>query len=195
MGRASIATLIFVLVAVFAGGCQELPRQPGPEAAGYADISPAQLREVLAALARSHEQKMQLAFYVSLPWGGVDAPFRDFFSNMSTAQGQLDQEIHAWAKGHTIDLTFRFGPDVPDQAQATMEARQQKVIMGDNRTDLTRDTLVQMSMDYEWQVSLLQTLLPKVRDPGLKAYVEHSLKVHTEGSAELARQLKKFKWS
>jgi len=84
---------------------------------------------------------------------------------------------------------------VQDKARETMEGRQQKVILGDNRTDLTRDTLVQMYMDFEWQISLLQTLLPKVREPGLKAYLERSLKAHVEGGAEIGRLLKKYKWS
>ena len=195
MHRAIIALLILVPLAALAGGCHTIPRQTGPEGSAYADISSSELREVLAALARSHEQKMQLAFYVSLPWTGVDAPFRDFYSSMGAAQGDLDKELHAWAKDHNVDLTFRFADEVQDKARETMEGRQQKVILGDNRTDLTRDTLVQMYMDFEWQISLLQTLLPKVREPGLKAYLERSLKAHVEGGAEIGRLLKKYKWS
>ena len=194
--RCAIGAVRMMIVAgALAGGCQAVPREPGAGAGAYADIPPAELREVLAGLARSHEQKMQLAFYVALPWTGVDEPFKDFYAHMSEVQGDLDKELHAWAKGHNMDLAFHFSEEVEDKAREMMEGRQQKVIMGDNRTDLTRDTLIQMYMDYEWQISVVQTLLPKVREPGLKAYLERSLKAHVEGGAEIARLLKKYKWS
>jgi len=195
MHNARIVTWIMLLTAAFATGCQAVPREPPATAGAYADLPPSELREVLSGLARSHRQKTELSFYVKLPWTGVDAPFRDFYARMGTVQADLNKEMEAWAKAHDIDLTFRFSDDVPGKAQQTLEDRQQKVILADNRTDLTRDTLVQMYMDYEWQISLLQTLQPKVREAGLKAYVERSLKVHLEGKAELERMLKKYKWS
>jgi hypothetical protein len=195
MHCAKIVTWMMLLAAVFATGCQAVPRVPSAAAGAYADLAPSELREVLSGLARSHRQKTELSFYVKLPWTGVDAPFQDFYANMGTVQTALNKDIEAWAKGHNIDLTFQFPSDVQSQAQKTLEDRQQKVILADNRTDLTRDTLVQMYMDYEWQISLLQTLQPKVREPGLKAYVERSLKAHLEGKTELERLLKKYKWS
>ena len=194
MHCARIVTWIVLLSAVLATGCQAVPREPA--AAGvYAEMAPGELREVLSGLARSHRQKTELSLYVKLPWTGVDAPFRDIYASMGTVQADLNREIEAWAKGHDMDLTFQFSSDVQGQAQKMLEDRQQKVILADNRTDLTRDTLVQMYMDYEWQISLLQTLQPKVREAGLKAYVERSLKAHLEGSAEIVRMLKRYKWS
>ncbi len=191
-----LSTLLGAYILLFVVGCcPPIPRQPGPGAAAFADINPTELRAVLSGLARSHEQKMQLVFYVSLPWTGVDPPCRAFYSNMGTVQDTLDREIRAWAKAHDIDLTFRFSDDLLGAAQDAMETRQKNVIFSDNRTDLTRDTLVQMYADYEWQISILQTLLPKVREPELRAYVEHSLKAHLEGSAEIVSLLKRFKGS
>ena len=192
---AGCGVLLAAMAALGLGGCQVTPRVPGPEAAAYATISPMELRDILAGLARSHEQKMQLVLYLSLPWGGVDPAFRDFFNNMAPVQQGLYTELRTWARTHDIDLTFKFGDDVLSKAQETMEDRQQKVIMADNRTDLTRDTLIQMWADYEWQVSVLQNLLPTVREPGLKAYVEKSLKAHEAGSAEITKLLKRFKGS
>jgi hypothetical protein len=54
---------------------------------------------------------------------------------------------------------------------------------------------MQMYNDYEWQVAELQALLPKVKDPGLKGYVQKSLKVHEDGSAEILALLKRFKFN
>lgn len=187
--------LVALVGAAAVGGCQLTPRQPGPEAAAYATIPPAELRDVLAGLARSHEQKMQLVFFLSLPWGGVDPAFRDLFNKMGPVQRDLNSELRTWSRAHHIDLTFKFDDDVLSKAQETMEDRQQAVIMADNRIDLTRDTLIQMWADYEWQVSVLQNLLPKVREPALKAYVQKSLKAHEAGSAELTKLLKRFKAS
>jgi hypothetical protein len=143
-------------------------------------------------MARAHDQKVQLAFYVSLPWVGVDAPFRDFYTHMSDQQRDLGTQLRALAKAHNIDLTFNFSDDTPGRAQKIMEARQEKVVRGDARPDFQRDTLMQMSTDYEWQISLAQALLPKVTDPALRAYLQKSLQVHEAGSAEITALLKKF---
>jgi hypothetical protein len=182
-----------ILLLLALPACQPLIRQPGPEASYLADLPPAELREILSQLARAHEQKLQLVFYVSLPWVGTDAEARPFFATMAKTQGDLNQELKAWAKSHDIDLAFRFSDDILGKAQQTMEDRQQNALTSDDRPNRTRDALIQMFFDYEWQISILQTLLPKTRDPELKSYLQHSLKIHREGSAELSALLKKFK--
>jgi hypothetical protein len=50
-------------------------------------------------------------------------------------------------------------------------------------------------MDYEFQICVVEALLPKVTDPELRRYLEHSLKVHGEGSKELREVLKRYKLS
>ena len=54
---------------------------------------------------------------------------------------------------------------------------------------------MQMYMDYQWQISVLQTLMPKVRDPQLRIYLQKSLKVHQDGGAEIRKMLQRFKIS
>lgn len=196
IGRSLAACGACCVLTVLAA-CQGVRRQPagGPAAPTptLADIPPAELRDVLAELANAHDQKVQLAFYISLPWKGVDVPFKDFYPKMSAQQGELAKELRAWAQDHHIDLTYHHGTDTMARAEKIMEDRQGRVIQSDNRTDLERDTLIQMYTDYEFRVSVLQALLPLVRDPGLKAYMVKSLKVHEEGSAQITELLKRFK--
>jgi hypothetical protein len=191
----SAAILLVLVITALTTACQTVPRVPGPEAAAYADISPMELRDTLAALARAHEQKMQLVFYLTLPWINVETTVRPAFTNMGTAQNDLDQELHQWADEHHIDLFFRFSDSIADQAQKKLEDQQQQLVTSDGSADLTRDSLIQMSMDYQWQVSVLQALMPKVRDPKLLLYLQKSLKVHQDGSAEFRALLRRFKFS
>ena len=78
-------------------------------------------------------------------------------------------------------------------AQQILEARQEKLVRGDATPDFVRDTLMQMYDDYEWQISLIQALLPSVKDPQLKAYLQKSLQIHEAGSAQLNGLLKRYK--
>src|SRR6185503_16479045 len=118
----------------------------------------AELRGLLADLARAHEQKLQLAFYVSLPWQRVDAPFDAFFSNMGKVQKELLGDLEKWAKENGVSLVHRFGEDTESKALQIMEARQEKVIRGAGKQDFPRDAMMQMYADYEWQISLIQAL-------------------------------------
>jgi hypothetical protein len=196
MSRSRIMLSLLILVGTaLTTACQTQPRVPGPGASAFADISPMELRDTLAAMARAHEQKMQLVFYLTLPWVNVEPVVRPVFTNMGTVQADLDKELHDWADTHDIDLFFRFTDDIAGQAQKKMEDEQQQIVTSDGRADLTRDALIQMSMDYQWQVAVLQTLIPKVRDPQLLLYLQKSLKVHQDGSAELRSMLQRFKIS
>jgi len=188
-------SLLLVVALALLTACQTPPRQPSTTTTGYATIPAPELRDLLAGMARSHDQKMKLVFYISLPWKGVDPPFSSFFNKMGTQQRDLLAELNAWSQAHNTDLTYQSTTDIMGTAQKNMEDRQQAVILGDNRTDLTRDTLLQMYMDYEFQISILQALLPKVLDKDLKTYLEHSLKIHQDGSKELTTFLKRYKAS
>lgn len=188
--QAASAGLIFLLL----GGCQ-IAKVPAVGLAGQAgEIDAAELRSVLADLARAHDQKLQLAFYVSLPWQRMDAPFDAFFSNMGKVQKELLTDLEKWAKEHQVSLAHQFGEDTSSRALKIMEARQEKVIRGAAKQDFPRDALMQMYADYEWQISVVEALLPRVKDAGLKAYLEKSLKVHSAGSAEIVRLLKGYRY-
>jgi hypothetical protein len=186
---------LLLVAATFTTGCQTVPRTPGPEAGAYSDISPTELRDILAGLSRSHGQKTQLVFYLTLPWVSVEPVVRPIFTNMGTVQADLDKQLQDWADSHKIDLFFRFTEDIAGQAQKKLEDEQGKIVTGDGRADLTRDALMQMYMDYQWQISVLQTLMPKVRDPQLRIYLQKSLKVHQDGGAEIRKMLQRFKIS
>ncbi len=181
-----------LLAAAFAAlpACQQIKPLPS----GSVDSD---LRGTLAALARAHEQKIQLAFYESLPWERTDEPFYSFFDSMGKTQAGLLNDLQAWAKtgrdGAPVDLKFSFSDDTPGRAQKIIEARQEKLIRGDSKIDFTRDALMQMYEDYEWQISLIQSLLPRVSDPALKAYLQKSLKAHEDGSAQIIGLLRRFK--
>jgi len=151
------------------------------------------LRTLLAGMARAHDQKTQLAFYESMPWRKTSEPYHSFYVDMGKTQGELLADIRGWAKAHHMDLTFHFPADAEGKAQQILEARQEKLVRGDSNQDFVRDTLMQMYDDYEWQISLIQALLPYVQDPGLKAYLQKSQKVHEEGSARLVKLLQRFK--
>jgi predicted outer membrane protein len=163
--------------------------------AGYANMNPEDLRFLLAALARAHQQKLQLVLFTNLPLVGVEAPAKPVFEKMNAAQGELEKELTTWAKKRNVDLTFQFPSDVPSQAQKLMEGRQEKVMLSDGKVDRTRDAVINMYIDYEFQICVVEALLPKVTDPELRRYLEHSLKVHEEGSKELREVLKRYKLS
>jgi len=165
---------------------------PGP---AIADIPAAELRSVLADLARAHEQKTQLAWYVSTPLRSIDAPFKPFYAKMGQQEKDLLASLQAWAKAHNVDLTYKASGDTTGRAQKIMEDRQEKLVRGDDKTNFERDNLMQMYSDYEWQVAEVQALLPKIKDPALKTYLEKSLKIHEDGSAEILGLLKKYKFS
>jgi hypothetical protein len=186
---------LLLILTCFLPACQTAPRVAAPQPAGYADMKSEDLHLLLAGLERSHKQKLQLVFYTNLPLMGVETPAKPIFEKMEKAQGDLDKELTAWAKAHDLDLKFEFPSDVQSQAAKKMEGRQENVMLGDGKVDRTRDALMNMYMDYEFQICLVQTLLPKVTDPDLRKYLEHSLKVHEEGSKELRDMLTRYKLS
>ena len=187
----SPAKSILLLTTLLLTACQHPIKPAGPIS------SDQDLRDTLAAMARAHDQKTQLAFYESLPWQRTAEPFHTFFVTMGKTQRELYDQLQAWAKtadhGNPMPLTYTRSDDTPGRAQKIVEARQEKLIRGDSKIDFTRDSLMQMYEDYEWQISLIQALQPRVSDPVLKAYLEKSLKVHQEGSDELMSLLKRFK--
>ncbi|HVT83443.1 MAG TPA: hypothetical protein VHM90_22570 [Phycisphaerae bacterium] len=182
---------LWFVLPILLGGCQ----QPVKPAGAIGDDR--DLRDTLAAMARAHDQKTQLAFYEALPWQRTAEPFHDFFVKMGKSQRELHDQLQTWAKtadqGKPIVLKYSYGDDTPGRAQKIIEARQEKLIRGDSKPDFTRDALMQMYEDYEWQISLIQALLPRVTDSQLRAYLEKSLKVHQEGSDELIGLLRRFK--
>jgi hypothetical protein len=151
------------------------------------------IRPALAELARAHDQKTQLAFYESLPWRKTPEPFHSFYTNMGKVQADLLKQIRDWAASNHVDLTYSFPNDADGRAEKILEARQEKLIRGDDRADFTRDSLMQMFDDYEWQISLIEATLPNVHDERLKTYLQNSLKVHEDGSAQLHSLLQHFK--
>ncbi len=195
LAPACFALLLFAAPMLFS--CRNVPPPSATDVADpYADISLADLQSTLAGLSRAHDQKTQLAFYAGLPtysWKGVHPPFEDFYKNMGTEQARLLAEIQSWAKTSRLDLTYHFAPGIDGQAEKIIEARQEKLVRGDSSADFTRDTLMQMYTDYEWQISQIQALLPHVKDPALKAYLIDSLKVHQDGDAQLVSLLQRFK--
>jgi hypothetical protein len=181
-----------------AGGCQSASLAQNHAATQprhvLADVAPAELRDILAGMSRSHGQKIELAFWVGTPLMPVTAPFKPFFSTMGTTQALLQGMLRAWAREQGVDLTYSFTRDTLGQAQKIMEDRQEKLIRADAQADFQRDILMQMYTDYEWQISQIQALLPKVSDSGLKAYLEKSLQVHEDGSKEIVRLLRDYKF-
>jgi hypothetical protein len=191
--RIALRSLVGACLMLLLAACQGLPRSAEGPVSPWADLPPTELHDVLAELANAHSQKLQLGLFLSLPFMGVDEPFKDFFSKMNSQQRELQEQLRAWADAHHEDVTYHRGTDTMARAQKIMEDRQGDVIKTLNRTDRERGALIQMYTDYEFRVSMLQALLPKVRDPALKAYVEKSLKMHADGSVQLADLLKRFK--
>ncbi len=152
------------------------------------------LRDVLSMLARAHQQKTELAFYTSTPLRPVDQPFKQFFRNMGDVQGDLLKQLKRWAGEHHVDLTFHYSNDIEGRAQKFMEDRQEKVARGDDKLNFERDMIINMSTDYDWQISLLTETLPLATDPELRMYLQNSLRAHEEGSRELRALLVKYKF-
>src|SRR4051812_6352643 len=96
--RVSLGLVLFSLAA-----CQgTLPPKAAttttsPSTAPGGPISP-ELRDILAGMARSHEQKTLLAFYEAFPLAKTSGPIHAFFSNMSKVQADALKDLQAWAE-------------------------------------------------------------------------------------------------
>lgn len=195
----SLALAGFFGAGLAVGGCSNMERRVEPattqRAAGNAAISK-DMRDTLAMLLRAHDQKVQLAFYATTPFlKNVDEPFKGFFARMSAVQSDLEKQLKAWAKARKVDLSFQFSNDIGGHAQKFMEDRQGDVAKKDDRISFERDELINMYMDYEWQISLLTTALPAAAsDPELKAYLQRSLSAHESGSREIRELLAKYRF-
>lgn len=180
------------------GACNSVARGPAtmPAAAGtLSELSPSDLRDLLADFGNAHHDKVQLAWWASTPLRPVDATFKPFFSEMGQRNKELLAELEAYAKARGFDLTYRYSNDLYGKAQKLMEDRQEKQIRGDDRSEFQRDILMQMYTDYEWRISQLKTFLPLVHDGALKAYVEKSLAMYEAGDREIVALLKHYKYS
>src|SRR4051812_34759366 len=134
-----------ILVALVAIGCRQhelASAAPAPVSANlFADIPTAELRDVLADLARAHEQKTQLAFYVSTPLRTIDPQFKPFYTKMGEQQKALLTSLQSWAKENKIDLTYHHSTNTLGRAQKIMEDRQEKLVRGDDKSNFERDNL------------------------------------------------------
>jgi Domain of unknown function (DUF4142) len=188
---------IFLAAVVMLGGCglgnKAVVVNTAPGA--VSTLSDADLRDVLADLAQAHNDKIELAFWVSTPLRPVDEPFKPFFQRMGTENKELLGELTAWAKQHHVNLAYSYGKDFYGQAQKLMEERQEKQIRADDRAAFEREILLQMYTDYEWRISELETLLPMVRDAGLKDYAQKALSMYEAGDGEIAGLLRHYQFS
>jgi len=153
-----------------------------------------ELRDILASLANSHNDKIKLALWTSTPFRPVDAPFRPFFANMGTQNKQLLAELQDWAKQNNVDLTYRPPPGLAGVAEKIMNERQEKLVRGDDKAAFQHHILVQMYIDYENNLSLCQATLPTVNDSALKTYVEKAIQMYSDGSAEILAFLARYKF-
>ncbi|HVX84223.1 MAG TPA: hypothetical protein VH253_05355 [Phycisphaerae bacterium] len=191
--RLGCAMLITVLLAGCAGQQAHPRTRPATQPATPQAMTP-DLRDVLASLARAHQQKTELAFYTSTPLRPVDEPFKQFFKTMGDVQGDLLKQLKHWAGEHHVDLTFHYSNDIEGRAQKFMEDRQEKVVRGDDKISFERDMMINMSTDYDWQISLLTETLPLATDPELRAYLQNSLRAHEEGSRQIRGLLSQYKF-
>jgi hypothetical protein len=162
--------------------------------ATVASIDPQELRDVLADMAHAHNDKVKLSWWVSTPLRPVDPPFRPFFDNMGKQNKQLLGELQGWAKQHHVDLTYHDSTDVDGRAQTIMDDRQSKLVKADDKTAFQHDILMQMYTDYDWRTSQIQALLPGVKDPMLRSYLEKSARMYNDGSAQILSLLRRYKF-
>ena len=157
-------------------------------------LSASELRDILATLANSHNDKIKLALWVSTPLRPVDAPFRPFFANMGKHNKQLFAELQTWAKQHKVDLTYRPPPGIAGVAEKMMNARQEKLVRSDDKLSFQHHILMQMYIDYETNLSLCKALLPTITDSVLKSYVERAAEMYSAGSDEILALLARYKF-
>src|SRR4051812_20290531 len=121
---------LILAVSLFVGGCaiappaQTIVTPPG----AISTLSDADLREVLADFANAHQDKIELAFWVSTPLRSIDPQFKSFFDRMGRENKALNAELTGWAKSHNVNLGYSYGKDFYSQAQKLMEFRQEKEI-------------------------------------------------------------------
>jgi hypothetical protein len=188
------------LMLVSLAACQTMQPPSPQEGSMSATTAPAdgispELRDLLAGMARSHEQKTLLAFYEGFPIAKTSGAIHAFFGNMTKLQADALKDLRDWAEAHKVNLAYRPGNDLDAKALKIMEARQEKEVRSSNNTDFARTILLQMYQDYEWQVSLIQAVKPEVKDPQLLAYLDKSEQIHQQGSAEIMGLLKKYKYT
>jgi len=198
------------LAGVLAGGCQSRKDYQAhhvnekPEMAASAPATkPAEalstikaedLRDLLADMEKAHEDKIRLSGWAGTPFLPVKGDFKPFFSEMSRQNKELSGELKKWAKEHQVDLTYKYSDDVDGRALRMMEDRQEKIIRGDDQANFERDILIEMFSDYEWHLCVVKSLLPAVKDRGLRDYLEKSEAMFERGSAEIRGLLKRYKF-
>jgi hypothetical protein len=168
--------------------------QRADSAAAAGTLSSQDLRDVLADMANSHNDKVKLSWWVSTPLRPVDPPFRPFFENMGKQNKELLQELQDWARQHRVDLTYHLSNDLDGRAQKIMEDRQEKLVRSDDKIKFQHDILMQMYTDYDWKSSQIQALLPSVKDPALRSYLEKSAKMYSDGSAQILSLVHRYKF-
>ncbi len=153
-----------------------------------------ELRDQLAELLKGHDDKVELAWYVSMPLHTVDPAIHDFFKRLSQDQKRLRDELNAWAKQNHLNLKFKFSDDLAGKARKAMEDAQGDVLQKDNNADFQRDVLVMMDVDFAQQKALANVLLKVAPDDALRAYLNDSIKTHDAETHAVRDLLQRYKF-
>ncbi len=197
--------LILCILAAAVCGCESAPKMAENAASSQkqtvtlADenkshvIDPS-VRDMLAELEKGHSDKIQLAWFASLPFKKLTPDVKEFAAQMGKDHKALRERLNAWAKKNDVSLKFSFGNDLFGKARKDLEKSQGNEVEVDGGDDFQRDFLILMSVDYLTQRSYIRTLLKQTVDPELTAYLNDSLAIHERDRAAIRTFLKHYKY-
>jgi hypothetical protein len=180
------------LTLVSFAGCTAIDEQPRP--ALTTQQANTDLADALTQLGKIHNDRISFSTFVAVPFiHTVDKDVKTFTDWMGEKNAGFGKEIQAYAKKKSINIRYKFGPDVMSQSQKLLEAKQGEVLMNAGSA-FSHYVLLFAFIDHSWGNSVLETTLklPNL-DSELKEILTRDLEMHKEALARIAELLKKYK--
>lgn len=151
-------------------------------------------RDMLADLAKGHQDKIQLAWYATSIFRTLQPPVKEFAIHMGKEHKDLYERLKKWADKHAVSIKFSFGDDLYGKARKDMEKKQGDELQATKGGDFQHYFLMLMAVDYLSQEGFIKALLTVSPDPELAGYLQDSLKAHEQDRAQINQFLKQYKY-
>lgn len=191
-------TLAIGMLVLFAGVTSSCESVPHAKARSITGIRPAdtELRDALKQLTKSHNDRVKLAMYVSMPFlHRVHPDVRGFTDAMGKTNKAFANDYAAYAQANGVDLSFRYGEDLFGQAQKRMDDSQGDLLRASSGDLFQTLVLNLMYVDYHFGKALIGTILAQTTDldPSLRDLLERDLKMHDEGIRQISLLMARLK--
>jgi hypothetical protein len=172
----------------------EVDRTTAPSTTAIPAAANRTLVALLPELARGHDDKIKLGWYMTSFLRKVDPAVDTFGHTLMTENRELLDQLKKAAKNDHVSIEFKYGTSPADDARKLDEAAQQRVIRADDNADFQRDVLLLMYMDHQWELAIAQTIAKTQVPPDIKAYLDREITSRQSRIAEIRALLARYKW-